>query len=140
KTIDGGTNWGALTDTQCSLAMGSIAIDPSNHLVIYAGTGEENFSADSYSGCGVLKSTDGRITWTQKGASVFATPTRGAKIGKIAIPPTTTSTLLVASDFGLYRSIDSGNSFTLVLAGTATDVVIDPSNPNNMYAALGNLF
>ena len=140
KTIDGGTSWVALTDTQCSVAMGSVAIDPSNHLVIYAGTGEENFSGDSYSGCGVLKSTDGGVTWTQKGASVFATPTRGAKIGKIAIHPTTTSTLLVASDFGLYRSTDSGNSFTQVLAGTATDLVIDPSNPNNMYAALGNLF
>jgi hypothetical protein len=46
KTINGGTSWTPLTDTQCSVAMGSIAIDPSNHLTVYAGTGEANFSAD----------------------------------------------------------------------------------------------
>ena len=142
KTTNGGTTWTPLTDTQCSTAMGSIAIDPSNHLVVYAGTGEENFSLDSYYGCGVLKSTDGGVTWVRMGASVFA-PNGGngaATIAKIAIHPTTTSTLLVASSLGLYRSTDSGSTFTRVLAGTATDVVIDPANPSTMYAALGNIF
>ena len=141
KTTNGGTSWTPLTDTQCSVAMGSIAIDPSNHLIVYAGTGEENFSADSYSGCGILKSTDGGTTWTQLGASIFApSGAAGATIGKIAIHPTITSTLLVASNFGLYRSTDSGSTYSQVLSGTATDVVIDPVNPNTMYAALGNIF
>ena len=48
KTTDGGTNWAPLTDTQPSIAIGSIAFDPSNSSVIYVGTGEENFSGDSY--------------------------------------------------------------------------------------------
>ncbi len=140
KTTDGGTSWAALTDTQCSLAMGSIAIDPSNASIIYAGTGEENFSLDSFYGCGVLKSTDGGATWTQLGASIFDTTTGGAHIGKIVIHPSVTSTLLVASDFGLYRSTDGGASFALVQSGVATDVVIDPSSPSTMYAAVGNSF
>src|SRR6266508_2470960 len=140
KTINGGTSWTPLTDTQCSLAMGSIAIEHSNSQIIYAGTGEENFSLDSYYGCGILKSTNGGASWTQIGASVFDTASGGAKIGKIVIHPTSTNTLLVASDFGLYRSTDGGANFTLVLSGTATDVVIDPSNPSIMYAALGNIF
>jgi photosystem II stability/assembly factor-like uncharacterized protein len=140
KTTDGGTTWSPLTDNQCSLAMGSVVLDPSNPNVVYAGTGEENFSLDSYYGCGVLKSPDGGATWTQLGASIFQTSSGGATIGKIAIHPTTTSTLLVASDFGLYRSTDGGTNFTLVQAGVATDIVIDPGNPSTMYAAIGNIF
>jgi hypothetical protein len=64
KTTDGGTTWSPLTDTQVSLATGSMTLDPENHLTIYVGTGEENNSGDSYYGAGILKSTDGGSTWT----------------------------------------------------------------------------
>lgn len=59
KTTDGGVTWTPLTDQQASLATGSLAIDPQNHLTLYVGTGEENNSGDSYYGAGILKSTDG---------------------------------------------------------------------------------
>ena len=45
KTTDGGTNWTPLTDTQASLSVGSIALDPSNHNTIYVGTREDNYAA-----------------------------------------------------------------------------------------------
>jgi len=54
-----GANWTPLTTTQFSLATGAIAVDPNNHLNVYVGTGEENFSGDSYYGGGLLKSTMG---------------------------------------------------------------------------------
>jgi len=145
KTDDGGTTWRALTDTQCSLAMGAIAIDPSNNKVIYAGTGEGPTTIDSFlSGCGLLKSTDGGVTWAQMGASVFTRPNdEGARIFKIAIAG---NTLMVASNFGLFRSTDGGSTFTpMVLqpnttGGVATDVLIDPSHPMIIYAAIGRSF
>ena len=140
KTTDGGANWLPLTDTQCSLAMGSIALDPSNPEIVYAGTGEENFSGDSYYGCGILKSTNGGANWTRLGASTFAPTTNGATIGKIAIHPTSTNVLVAAASNGLQRSTDSGATWALVNAGVATDVVIDPTNGANMYAANGNIF
>ena len=71
KTTNGGGSWTPLTDTQCSTAIGSIAIDPLNTQNIYAGTGEQHFSADSYYGCGVLKSTDGGASWRQIGAAAI---------------------------------------------------------------------
>jgi hypothetical protein len=52
-------NWTALTDSQPSLSVGAIAIDPSNAQTIYVGTGEQNHSHDEYSGVGILKSSDG---------------------------------------------------------------------------------
>src|SRR5579862_4750582 len=59
KTTDGGAHWIPLTDTQPSLAIASLAIDPINHNTIYAGTG------DSYLyGEGLLKTTNGGTTWT----------------------------------------------------------------------------
>jgi hypothetical protein len=141
KTTNGGTSWTPLTDTQCSTAMGSIAIDPSNPQIVYAGTGELHFSLDSYYGCGVLKSTDGGATWTQLGASIFDTTSGGATISKVVINPTSTQTVLVASSFGLYRSTNGGASFTQVLAQTpVTDLVVDPTNTLIWYAAVGNLF
>ncbi|HVH76541.1 MAG TPA: hypothetical protein VM755_16615 [Stellaceae bacterium] len=145
KTKDGGTHWSPLTDGQCSLAMGALAIDPVKPSIVYAGTGEENFSLDSYYGCGVLRSTDGGRSWTQLGASTFVTASGGATISRLLIDPrtagsTTRTTLLVASDSGVYRSIDSGADWQKTLPGTATDAVRDPSAPATVYAALGNIF
>ena len=47
RSTDGGSNWTALTDKECSLAMGSIALDPVNPAVVYAATGEQHFDARS---------------------------------------------------------------------------------------------
>jgi hypothetical protein len=144
KTVNGGTTWTPLTDRQCSLAMGSIAIDPVNPNIVYAGTGEQNYYPISYYGCGILRSSDGGATWTQFSTSAFQTNFGGATIAKVVIDATTagstsTTKLFAATSFGLYRSTNSGNTWAQVLAGVASDVVIDPSNPMLVYVALGNI-
>ena len=47
KSTDDGATYTPLTDNQIRLPMGAIAISPTNHLKIYAGTGEGNNAADS---------------------------------------------------------------------------------------------
>jgi hypothetical protein len=130
KTTDGGTTWTPLTDNQFSLAIGSLAMDPNNHLIIYAGTGEQNFSDDSYYGGGLLKSGDGGVTWTPIGTSYFGgafgkvSPFSGGSfIGAIAVQPgvsVSTPIMLVGSLFGggtqhyyysgISRSTDGGTT------------------------------
>ena len=140
KTTNGGSSWTPLTDGECSLAMGAIAIDPVDPQIVYAGTGEQHFSGDSYYGCGILRSTNGGASWTQLGASIFQTLSGGAKISRILIDPSTagtvtTTTILVASDFGLYRSTDGGTNLTRTLTGTVTDLAMHPTDPDTLYAA-----
>src|SRR2546427_201 len=117
--------------------MGWLAIDPTNSSIIYVGTGEQNFSGDSYSGAGVLKSTDGGATWTQQGANVFLGPgggsfsssrlDGGAHIGAIVVDPLSPvgQHIVLAGVFrfsspalsGIYRTTDGGNSWTGPVAG-----------------------
>lgn len=134
KTIDGGKNWVPKSDNEISLAVGAMAMDPANHQVLYVGTGEGNFSGDSYYGNGVLKSVNGGDTWTLLGDATFS----GARFCRICINPSTPTILFAATDVGLYRSTDGGNNWkkmTGVPSQGTTDVVIDPSVPNTVYAA-----
>ncbi|HKV05580.1 MAG TPA: hypothetical protein VJO53_10795, partial [Candidatus Acidoferrales bacterium] len=158
KTTDGGATWTPLTDSQPSLAVGSITIDPNNHNTIYVGTGEENFSGDAFYGAGILKSSDGGTTWTQLGATTFAhvfgPNSGGAYIGAIAVQPGNSSIVLAAVTFivggtvgGIYRSADAGVTWAEVSAGTppigiaATGVVFEPTvvagTTAIAYAAMG---
>ncbi len=130
RTTDNGASWRPLTDDQPSLAMGALAFDPANPNIIYAGTGEQHFSLDSYYGNGVLKSTNGGVTWTVLGAAVFARQT----IGRILVSPSSSQTVLVAASGGLYRSTDGGSTWTNVLARLATDIT--SGGGNTYYAAI----
>jgi hypothetical protein len=159
KTIDGGTTWTPLTDSQPALSTGALTLDPtSNPTTIYYGTGEENFAQDSLFGAGVLKSTNGGNTWTQDvtftQAGSGSVGASGPFIGELSIQPSHPSVLLAAIEgvstvvhSGVYRSADSGNSWTRMLPAPpsfdiATSVVFDPNDMsgNTAYAALGNPF
>lgn len=153
QTTNGGTSWAPLSDATASLAIGSLLLDPANPGTIYAGTGEENFSGDSYYGAGVLKSTDGGASWTQI-CGPFCGPTGqdgyyggGARIGSLAIEPGNSQVLLAGvflaanNANGIYRSADAGAHWTQVLAGNpGTGVLFDPATPGTAYAALGDSF
>ncbi|HXN41693.1 MAG TPA: hypothetical protein VN918_07900, partial [Myxococcaceae bacterium] len=141
KSIDQGASWVPLTDDQPSLAMGAIAIDPVNPETVYAGTGEMNFSGDSYYGAGILRSDDGGATWTRLGMKEFVDPNGGgARISRLLIDPKQTSTLYAGTTWGLYKSTDRGESWVLKLSSrkeaAVTDLILHPEDSAVLHAAV----
>jgi photosystem II stability/assembly factor-like uncharacterized protein len=146
KTIDGGSTWVPLTDTQCSLAMGSVVLDPKNPDIVYVGTGEQNFSGDSYYGCGVLKSINGGQSWTEVGRSTITNSgARRPRISRVVVDKFTANTagtlVFAATDAGLFRSIDAGATWTQTSepTGAVTDIVADTTTEGVFYAANGDI-
>ena len=144
--------WVPKTDNLPSLAMGALAIAPSNDRIIYAGTGEGALSGDSYFGNGILKSTNGGQSWSHVSGDffvavsishlvvdphnpnhLFASVLRGRGGARRTSPP-------VHSQFGIWESNDGGVNWNLIKpapAGNlgATDFEIDPQNVQIMYAS-----
>jgi photosystem II stability/assembly factor-like uncharacterized protein len=144
KTTDAGVTWIPTFDNLESLSTGDLAIHPTNGDILYAGTGEPNGGGGSvtYGGVGVYKTTNGGATWTNVGL----TDTR--YIGRVVIDPVTPDRVFVAAlgalfstspERGVFRSTDAGGSWEHVLSVSdstgAVDLVIDPSNPDRVYAA-----
>ncbi len=124
KTTDAGSSWFPTTDYEISLSMGAIAIDPVNPEIVYAGTGEATYSGVSYYGRGLLKSTNGGITWTNY---ISGLPS-STYFSRIKLRPNNNTQLLAAlGNNGLYRSTNGGQNWTQILSGRVDDVVFSPT-------------
>src|SRR5690349_12709430 len=143
KTTDYGRTWNPIFDDQPTGSIGALAVALSDPNIIYAGSGEGLQRPDLSTGDGVYKSTDAGKTWTHLGLR------EGQQIPQIAVDPRNPNRLFVAvlghpygpnPERGLYRSTDGGRTFEKVLGKDentgASEVQIDPTNPDVVYAAL----
>ena len=143
KTIDGGANWKPLFDKTDISSIGAIAVAPSDHNVVYAGTGEAAIRGNTTYGTGVYKSIDAGNTWKNLGLK----DTR--QIGALIVDPRNADVVLVAAlghafgpnqERGIFRTTDGGKTWTKVLSKDENtggiDVVFDPHNPNIIFASL----
>jgi hypothetical protein len=138
---DNGTTWSARTDDAASLAIGSVADDPSNADHLIAGTGEASQSGDSYPGFGILSSTDGGQTWTEQNPGGVFT---GDEIAAVVVDPSNGNRMFAATNAGLYVTTNGGASWAkptdasyTAVDGNVTAVVIDPSHPATVYLGGG---
>jgi len=141
KTTDDGTTFKPVFDHHGAYSMGCLAMDPNNHNVIWAGTGENNSQRALGYGNGVWKTTDGGKTWKDMGLKT------SRQIGKILIDPRNSNVVYVAAegsvwgpggDRGLYKTTDGGKTWKKVLnisvnTGVA-NMVFEPGNPDVIYA------
>ncbi|MEX0890731.1 MAG: hypothetical protein WEB88_01085, partial [Gemmatimonadota bacterium] len=142
KTTNNGVTFRPLFTNEKVIAMGDLAIAPSNPEIIWAGTGEEDTRNSISQAGGIYKSTDGGLNWTLMGLEQTGT------IGRIVVHPTNPDIVYVAAsgaiwnhnpERGLYKTTNGGRSWELVkfISDRAgfIDVVMDPRNPDVLFAA-----
>ena len=130
RTDDAGASWQPVDDLMANLAITSLALDPTDPDVIYAGTGEGFFNVDAIRGAGLFRTTDG-VGWSQLPATMnpaFAT------VNRVALNATG-QVLLAGGTAGLSRSTDPGRtSWTTVLSEPVADVKCHPTDPDRAIA------
>jgi photosystem II stability/assembly factor-like uncharacterized protein len=142
KSTDGGITWSPIFDDQPVAAFGSLALAPADANVVYVGTGEANLRGNAVPGNGIYKSVDGGKTWSHVLDLV-------GHIGTLTVDPRNPDVAFAAvlghgfgpnPERGVYRTRDGGKTWQQVLkrdADTgASDVALDPSNPNIVFAGL----
>jgi len=143
KTVDGGANWTPLFDKEEISSIGAIAVAPSDHNVVYAGTGEGAIRGNTTYGVGVYKSIDAGKTWKNIGLK------DSRQIGALIVDPKNTDVVLVAAlghafgpnpERGIFRTTDGGKTWSKVLSKDENtggiDIAFDPHNPNIVFASL----
>jgi photosystem II stability/assembly factor-like uncharacterized protein len=141
KTINAGTTFTPLFDTQSTYSIGAVTIDPANPHTVWVGTGENNYQRAVAYGDGVYRSIDGGASWTNMGLK------QSEHIGRIVIDPRNSNVVYVAAqgplwssggERGLYKTSDGGRTWTRILGGGAwvgvNDVQLDPRNPDILIA------
>lgn len=113
-------NWTKVNDNMENLAIGSLAQDPANPLVMYAGTGEGFYNVDAIRGGGIFKSTDGGATWSVLSSTIpSAANYNFYYVQKIVVNTNGdvyASTRGASSSYGgVFKSTDGGNSWARVL-------------------------
>lgn len=131
-STDGGAVWSKVAGFTSADAVQTLAIDPANPAVMYAGT--ENG--------GAFKTTNGGTTWTPINTGMTREGRPADVIEAIVIDPSDHQRLLAGTeDGGVFVSANGGTSWAPIVAGfPLTDVkslAVSPGNPETVYAGTG---
>ena len=143
KTMNAGTTFSPLFDSEAVASIGALAIDPVHPDVIWAGTGEGNPRNSVTGGYGIYKSLDGGVTWKCMGLEL------SRYIHRIIVDPSNPDIVYAGAignpwaphkERGVFRTKDGGKTWNQILFTNETsgvaDMVMDPSNPGKIFVAM----
>jgi photosystem II stability/assembly factor-like uncharacterized protein len=143
KSTDGGIGWDPIFDGQPAQSVSALAIAPSDHNVVWAGTGETFIRSNVSIGNGIYKSADAGKTWQHMGLE------KTGRIGRIVIDPRNPDVVFAAAlghcygpqpERGVYRTTDGGKNWERVLFADentgCADIAMDPNNPRILFAGM----
>ncbi len=145
KTENAGTTWTPIFDRYGASSIGAVAIFQKDPKILWVGTGEANNRNSVAWGDGIYKSVDGGETFQNVGLrDTF-------QIARVVTHPSDPDTVYVAAignlwgytgDRGVFKTVDGGKTWQKLGGGLpadgktgATDLVMDPANPEVLYAA-----
>ena len=142
KTENAGTTWTPIFDDQPVYSIGDVTLDPQNPDIVWVGSGENHGGRHIAWGDGIYRSENGGQSWENMGLE------DSEHLSTIIVHPEDSDTVYVAAQGplwssggqrGLYRTTDGGASWENVLSAGewtgVTDVVMDPRDPDVLYAA-----
>ena len=142
KTMNSGTTWKSIFDNQKVYSTGCITIDPNTPSTIWLGTGENVGGRHVGFGDGIYVSHDDGKSWKNMGLE------NSEHLSKIIIHPENSDVVWAASqgplwskggERGIFKTKDGGKTWKRTLGDSewvgATDMLIDPTNPDVLYAA-----
>lgn len=143
KTTDGGIHWDPIFDAEDVSSIGSLALDPSDPNIVWAGTGESFVRSHISVGNGIYKSADAGKTWTRMGLE------KTGRIANIVIDPHNPDVVLACAmghaygpqpERGVFRTTDGGKTWqrTLFVDNNSGcgDLAMDPNNPHILFAGM----
>lgn len=144
KTEDAGLDWKCVSDGYFKTgSVGAIAVSEWDPNVVYVGMGEAPIRGNVSHGDGMYKSVDSGRTWKHIGLADTS------QISRVRVHPRNPDLVYVAAlgriygphdERGVFRSKDGGKTWEKILFRNnktgAIDLILDPSNPRIIYAAL----
>lgn len=109
KSTNGAASWAPVSDTMANIAVTSLAMDPTNSSILYAGTGEGSFNVDAIRGAGIFKTTHGGGSWTQLAST---TGSNFFFVNDVIVAPSNSQVVVAATNNGIFVSSNGGDSFT----------------------------
>src|SRR6266851_1352503 len=144
RSLDGGATWVSIFDSAQSLAIGALALAPSDTTKLYVGTGEFNGCGDCFFGVGLYRidtvdttpTLVGPINPSQTISNFTYNIFNGRGITKIVVDPTNANNIFVATGRGVGGS--GANSLGLVggVPSLATRGLWRSTNATNAAASV----
>lgn len=143
KSINGGLSWSPIFDEQPIASIGAVSVFQAAPDIVWVGSGEGNPRNSVTVGNGIYKSMDGGRTWKHLGLE------KTERIHRVVLHPGDPDIAYAAAmgklwgenpERGVFKTTDGGKTWRKVLhvdeRTGAADLVMDPSNPNKLFAAL----
>lgn len=143
KTTNGGVNFTPIFEGQRAYSIGALTIAPSDHNVLWVGTGEGDPRNSVGYGWGVYRSVDAGKSWTHLGLK------ETERIKRIVVDPTNPDVACVCAlgkewganpERGVFKTTDGGKNWKKILYidedTGCSDIAMEKNNPRIMYAGM----
>ncbi|HEX6852708.1 MAG TPA: hypothetical protein VF139_15030 [Candidatus Polarisedimenticolaceae bacterium] len=147
RSDNDGLSWTSAFDSAGTMTIGTVAIDPNDPDVVWVGTGENNQGCESYFGIGLLRTTDGGLTWEARNGSGASTLQDLSSFANVVVDPRSSSRIVTGgrirgctsgaeANGGIFTSDDAGLTWTQRLANTPVyEIAQDPAVLDTFWAA-----
>jgi len=147
RTTDGGKNWERVLFKNNTMGVADIALDPTNHKVLYAAMwraeqgffGSEGDDKKEGPDAAIYKSTDEGKTWKQLAGGELPSDHMG-RVGLVVAPGNKGRRVFAIMDQGLFRSDDAGATWhrsttdpRVIGTWYFARVFTNPKNPDIVY-------